>query len=163
MKRTKLVFNIIALILLFSCENTKENAVIASNKMIADIIYDNNRIVEYFYEPVDGKYHVFFELSDESGKMIKDKNGNWPRYSGADFLEKFIETKNRYGVLNKFDIIEIKYKYDFFPFYDYGYPYGIEIELECFYENGITTEYIHGYYIKEIDKINIVSYNIKNH
>jgi hypothetical protein len=121
--------------------------------MIDDYMYNNEMISEYFYRPAENIVYVWLDIYDEDGKYIQ--------YGGKDFLQKFIEIKNSFGDLLAFDIINIKYDFDLFSFYDYGYPHRIIIKLKCFYNDYlITSEMIHGYYIKEIDKINIVSYSI---
>ena len=136
------------MILLTSCNNFKDKALFASNEMIKDYIHNNENIKKYFYKPAENIVYSWLNIYDE-------------QYGGNDFFGKYIEIKNRYGNLLNYNIIQIRYKHEYFPFYDYGYPYCVEINLKCYYKNIITEENISGYYIKEINKINIVSYWIK--
>jgi len=142
--------------------NIKEKAIIASKYMVNDIMYDINRIQEYYYNPTDGVCYTFLNID----KDIYDKNedndtiGKYRQYSGDDFINKINEVKTYLGEIVKYEIIEIKYTYDIFRFEDYGYPHGIFIDLKVYYNNIILNETIYGYYIKETDKIGIVSYYI---
>jgi hypothetical protein len=139
----------------YACESIENKAIIASNSMVNDFIYTNENIAKYFYRPYDDILYIFLDVYDNNGKLIQ--------YSGDDFINKFIEIKNNYGKINNYEIIKTEYDYDIFPFYDYGYPHGVLIELRCYYNNNIiTNETINGYYIKERNEINIVSYSIKN-
>jgi hypothetical protein len=125
--------------------------------MISDIIFNNEKIANYFYRPIDDVIYVFLNI-DNNFKPVNE----WKQYTGEDFLKEFIKIKNSYGPLLKYEIIKIEYDFDLFPFYDYGYPHGIKIIIKCYYNNLIKKEIIYGYYIKEIGKTQIVSYNIDN-
>jgi hypothetical protein len=164
MKR-KYLFLCVLPIFLFSCINIKEKATSASNIFINDIIYDINNIVNYYYNPTEGIYYVFLNIDNDIIILYdeieeNDISPNYTQYIGDDVINKLNKLKSYFGQIIKYEIIDIKYEYDIFPFYDYGYPHGVIIKLLVYYNNIILSENIYGYYIKEIDKIKMVSYDI---
>lgn len=136
----------------------EDTAINSSKKMIAEIYVSSNEIInldKYLYKPVDDSVYCNFRIfkNDTHNKnMITDE------YS--DFPEIIYTHIKPYGKLLNYSIIDIDYEYDMFPFYDYGRSHNVKIILLCEYEHMHTKEILDGYYIKEIEKIGIVSYYI---
>jgi hypothetical protein len=150
------IYILLAVILLTSCNNIKNKAFIASNLMINDFINNNDKIEEYFFNPIEDIIYVWLNIYDIN------EIGNYKQYGGKDdFLKNYIEIKKQYGKLLDYEIINIEYKYELLPFYDYGHHNNVNINLKCYYENRITEENISCIYLKENNKIYIVSYWIK--
>jgi hypothetical protein len=150
------IYILLAVVVLTSCNNIKNKAILASNLMINDILNNNEKIEEYFYNPIEDIIYVWLNIYD------KNEIGNYKQYGGKDdFLKNYIEAKNQYGKLIDYEIININYKFELLPFYDYGRHNNVDIILKCYYENKITEENISGIYSKENNKIYIVSYWIK--
>ena len=168
MKTIKLIICVFILFLLSSCSSIsiKEKAIIASYDVIEKIFYDIKNINEYLYNPADEILYAFLDIYKGVYDLFEEDENDtilhYRQYSGDDFFSKYIEIKEYLGKIKKYEIMNINYQYDMLPLYDYGYPYSVKIDLKIYYDNIILEEVIHGYYLKEIDRINIVSYSIKN-
>jgi hypothetical protein len=165
MKKIILFLAVIS-VFLNSCVNikTKEKSIIASNIFINDIMYNINNIEKYYYNPVEGIYYIYLEMNNEFNKIFDENFEEHPnlskQYWGDNILKQLILLNNYFGNIIKYELMNIEYNFEMFPFYDYGYPHHITIELLIYYENIVLRKKIWGYYIKEIDKIIIVSMSI---
>ena len=163
----KIIFIFCINTVLFSCASigVREKAIIASNYMINDILHDINNIKNYYYNPVDGINYIFLNIYNDVYNVNEEENAslNYKEYLSDDFFIKLEEIRNYFGEIIEYEILNIEYEYNIFPFYDYGYPHLIDIELKIYYKNIVIMEHIRGYYIKEIDKINIVGYSIRKY
>jgi hypothetical protein len=124
--------------------------------MINDFINNKENIEVYFFNPIEDIIYVWLDIYNIN--EIKNKK----QYGGKeDFLKNYIEVKNQFGELLDYKIIKNKYRFELLPFYDYGRHNNVDITLKCYYENKITDENISCVYLKENNKIYIVSYWIK--